>query len=90
MDLGVIRGGVIERAHVRVVDDAEDELVRCAQRGIVQEVVLDTRFVDGFCARADDGLGVVRDGCIVGSGFGGYGEWGAVCCFVCFVVEDGT
>jgi len=46
--------------------------------------------VDGFCARADDGLGVVRDGCIVGSGFGGYGEWGAVCCFVCFVVEDGT
>ena len=88
VDLGVIRGGVFEGAHVRVVDDAEDELVRCAQRGIVQEVVLDTRFVDGFCARANDGLSVVRDGGVVGSGLGRYGERGTVCGFVGFVVED--
>jgi len=30
VDFGVIRGGVFERAHVRVVDYTEDELVRGA------------------------------------------------------------
>ena len=51
---------------------------------------MDARFVDGFCACANDGLGVVRDGGIVGSGLGRYGERGTVYVFVCFVVEDDT
>ena len=41
-------------------------------------------------ARANDGLGVVRDGGVVGSGLGRYGERGTVCGFVGFVVEDDT
>ena len=62
MSFSVIRGCVFERAYVSIVDYTEDELVRGAYRGVVEEVVLDARFMDGFCARANDGLGVVRDG----------------------------
>jgi len=41
-------------------------------------------------ARANDGLGVVRDGGVVGVGLGRCGERGTICGFVGFVVEDDT
>ena len=41
-------------------------------------------------ARANDGLGVVQDGGVVGAELGWCGERGTVCDFVGFVVEDDT
>ena len=51
MYFSVIRGCVFKRAYVSIIDYTEDELVRGAKRGVVEEVVLDERFMDSFCAR---------------------------------------
>jgi len=41
--------------------------------GVVKEIVIDSSFVDGFRARAKDGLCVVGNGGVVCAGLGGNG-----------------
>ena len=46
--------------------------------------------MDGLCASANYGFGVVRNGGVICARLSRYGERGTVYVFVCFVVEDDT
>ena len=48
MYFSVVRGRVFRRADVSIVDYTKDELVSNTGCGVVKEIVLDSRFVDGL------------------------------------------
>ena len=66
-DVGVEGIGVVEFPYPIVVDDGKDELRRLPPRRLVGSAVCALRFVRSFCARTDDGRGVVIDCGIVRS-----------------------
>ena len=73
-DVGVKRLSASDFLHPRILDSVEDKLCRISPNRLVSDAVGVLGLVRRFCARADDGRGIIINCRIVGANTCGFGE----------------